>query len=82
MAKRGCHRDFDAELVRFVCLALADALHFGGVERINLRTALAWLLIADASCQRQDVLEHHLLKPEMVCNLAIDVANDAAQIGF
>jgi len=65
--------------VRF---ALADALHLRSVQGINLRPSLMLFLIAHAPGQRQDVSEHHLLEPHIALDLTIDVADDAAQIGF
>src|SRR5690348_7658236 len=44
MLDRGGHADLDAELVRFVRLALADAFHFRGMERIDFWPALLRLL--------------------------------------
>ncbi len=48
----GGDRDFDAELIRSVRLALADALHLRPVQRIDLRSTLALGLIAHPSRQR------------------------------
>src|SRR5580692_12538226 len=43
--RRG-NRDLATELVGSPCLAAADAFHFGGVQRIELRSALTLLLMA------------------------------------
>src|ERR1700682_6245770 len=47
-ADRGCDGDFDAELVRPMSLALADAFDFRRVQGIDFRAALTFLLLADA----------------------------------
>lgn len=52
MADRGCDRDFDAELVRPVSLALADAFDFRRMQGIDLRPALTLLLLAHAARQQ------------------------------
>src|SRR4051812_48501821 len=44
--RRG-NRDFAAKLVRCPGLAFADALHLGGVQRVDLGTALTLLLMAN-----------------------------------
>jgi hypothetical protein len=49
----GGDADLDAELVRLVRLALGDAFDLGGVQAIDLGAALAALLIADPSRERQ-----------------------------
>src|ERR1019366_4893736 len=51
----GGHADLDAELVRLVRLALADALHFGRMQAVDLGPALSALLGADAPRQAQQV---------------------------
>src|SRR5574339_1092266 len=75
------HGDFDAELVGAMGLALADALHFRGVQGIDLRPALALHLIAHAPGPRQNGPEDDLFEPDVAVDLAGDVADDAAQIG-
>src|SRR5579872_4598650 len=77
----GGDRDLDPELVRPVCLALADAFHLRRVQRIDLWSALALRLLAHLSGQRQNASEHHLLEPAIPLDLAADVADDAAEIG-
>jgi hypothetical protein len=52
MADRGCDGDFDAELVRPMSLALADAFDFRRVQGIDFRAALARLLLAHAPRQQ------------------------------
>ena len=49
VAVRRRHRGFDPELVRTMGLALADALHFRGVQRIDLRSTLVLLLMLVAA---------------------------------
>ena len=49
--------DLDAELVRPVGLALADAFDFRGVQGIDLGSALALLLLAHAPRQHEQLCE-------------------------
>ncbi len=49
----GGNADLDAELVRLVRLALADAFHLGCVQAVDLRTALPALLGAHPPRQVQ-----------------------------
>jgi hypothetical protein len=49
----GGNADLDAELVRFVRLALADALHLGRVQAVDLGTALSALLSTHPPRQAQ-----------------------------
>src|ERR1700726_3882318 len=49
----GGNADLDAELVRLVRLALADALHLGCVQAVDLGTALSALLSAHTPSQAQ-----------------------------
>src|SRR3979409_1285329 len=42
--ERGGNADLDAELVRLVRLALADAFHFGGMQAVDFGAALPALL--------------------------------------
>lgn len=58
------HGDLDAELVGLVGFPLADALDLGGVERIDLRTALTAILPVDAAGQMQGPGEG-LLQPAL-----------------
>jgi hypothetical protein len=48
--RRG-NRDFAAKFVRCPGLAFADALHLGGVQRVDLGTALTLLLMANPVCE-------------------------------
>src|SRR5436190_21132612 len=68
----------DAELVRRAVLALADALHLGGMEGIQLPAALALLLRADLSGSAQWECKY-LLQNWLALDLAADVADDPAQ---
>ena len=81
VAVRRGHGDLDAKLVRAMGLALADALHFRGMQGIDLGSALLLLLLTHATCPCQNVLEDHLLEPGVVIDLTGDVADDTAQIG-
>jgi hypothetical protein len=77
----GGHANLDAELVRLVRLALADALHFGRMQAVDLGPALSALLGADAPCQAQERSERRL-EPGIAVDLACGVANDAAEVGL
>jgi hypothetical protein len=59
-------------------LALSDALDLGSVEGVKLKAALALLLGADliGACER---LFEHGLDVGPACDLAADVADDAAK---
>jgi len=78
LGHRCCDADLAAELIRPVCLALADALGLGGVPGIKLPAALALLLAADlpGSAERdgEDRLERLVS-----LGLAPDIADHAAQ---
>ena len=64
-------------------LALADILHLGRVERVNLRPALALGLVPHLPGQRQHALQHDPTEQVGVATkFAADVADDAAEIGF
>ena len=77
---RGHDRDLAAELVGRPGLAFADALHLGGVQRVDLGAALALLLMTDPQRpieqRAQAVFERGI-----ALDLAADVANDAAKTG-
>ena len=78
----GCgNADLDAELVRLVCFALADALHFGRMQAVDLGPALSSLLGAYAARQAQQMSER-CLKPGIAIDLAGNVADNAAEIGL
>jgi hypothetical protein len=78
MADRGRDGDFDAELVRPMSLALADAFDFRRMQGIDLGPALALLLFAHAPCQQQQLCERRF-EPAIALDLAADVADDAAE---
>lgn len=80
VAEGGSHRDLDAELVRPVGPALADAFDFRGVQGIDLGSALALLLLAHAPRQHQQLGERRF-ESAVALDLAVDVANDAAEQG-
>ena len=66
---RGYNRDLAAELVGCPGLAFADALHLGGMQRVDLGPALALLLEADP--QRE--IEQRT-KAVLECWVALDLA--------
>ena len=71
----GDDRGFDAELVGCAGLALADAFDLGGVEGIELPSALALLLRSDLRSTRERRFEDRReFGPSG--NLAADVADD------
>src|SRR5262249_59835173 len=47
--ERGCDAHLDAELVRLARLTFADAFDLGGVQAVNLRAALAALLLTHSA---------------------------------
>jgi len=74
----GDDRGFDAKFVRRAGVALADALDFGRVEGIELPAALALLLGSDlAGAQQRN--DEGLLQRGLACDVAADVADDAAE---
>jgi hypothetical protein len=77
----GGNTDLDAELVRLVGLALADAFHFGGMQAVDLGTALPALLRSYPSSEAEQVSEAGL-EPMVTVDLAGNVADDAAEIGL
>ena len=76
----GGERDLDAELIRFVRLALADALGLGGVPGIKFPAALALLLAADLRGPAKGNGEN-LLPTLVAVDLAPDAADQPAQAG-
>src|SRR5437773_7165071 len=80
VADRGRNGDFDAELVRPMGLAFADAFDLRRVKGIDLRPALTLLLLAHAPRQRQQLCERRF-EPAVALDLAGDVADHAAEIG-
>ena len=77
---RGDNRDLAAELVGRPGLALADALHLGCMQRVDLGPALALLLLADP---QREIEQRAKAIPErcVTLDLAPDVADDAAEPG-
>ena len=70
--------DLAAELIGCAGLALADALHLGGVQGIDLRAALA--VILDAHLQREiEQRVEAVLRDRVALDLAADIADDAAK---
>ena len=77
----GGNADLDAELVRLVRLALADALHLGRVQAVDLGAALSALLSAHPPRQAQQPGEFGF-EPMISVDLAGNVPDDAAEIGL
>ena len=73
--KRGGERDLDAELVRSMRLALADAFDLGRVQGIDFSPALMLTLLAHGKGERQGLGEN---RPQriIVARLANEVADD------
>src|SRR6267154_2771984 len=62
-------------------LRVADALHFGRMQAVDLGPALSSLLGAYAARQAQQMSERRL-QPAIAVDLAGNVADDAAKIGL
>src|SRR6202051_2731172 len=77
----GGNADLDAELVSFVRLALADALHLGRVQAVDLGTALSALLSAHPPRQAQQPGEFGF-EPGIAVDLAGNVPGDTAEISL
>src|SRR3979409_1844614 len=77
----GGHADLDAELVRLMGLALADAFHFGGMQAVDLGAALSALLRSYPSSEAEQGSQA-ALEPVVAVDLAGNVADDAAEIGL
>src|SRR5258708_4750904 len=77
----GGNADLDAELVRLVSLALADAFHFGSMQAVDLGAALPAFLLAHPPAKAEQVSEA-ALEPMVAIDLAGNVADDAAEIGL
>jgi hypothetical protein len=78
VADCGCNHDFDAELVRPVSLAFADAFDLRRVQGVDVRPALIPLLFAYAVHRRQQLSERRF-EPAVSVDPAGDVADDAAE---
>lgn len=81
MLEGGSDADLDAELVRLMGFAVADALHFGGMQAVDLGAALSALLRSYPPSEAEQVSEA-TLEPMVAVDLAGNVADDAAQIGL
>jgi hypothetical protein len=79
MERRG-DADLDAELIRAMRLALADAFDLGRVQRIDLRPPLVLALLAHPTRQHQRQAED-LLQRRVALDPAHDVARHPAKIG-
>src|SRR5262245_53056552 len=75
------HADLDAELVRLVRLAFADALHFRGVERIDLAAPFAALL-REHPARKVKLPPEGRVEGRLFCDRALDVAHDPPEIGL
>lgn len=71
--------DLDAELVFLVRLAFGNAFCFGGMDAVELVVVLP-LLCVDVFGDRQQVGKA-FCPLRLITNLALDVANDATQVG-
>src|SRR5262249_59206359 len=81
--QRGGHRGLDAELVRPVRLALADAFYLRRMQRVDFGSALVLLLLEHPSRSRQHALQHQPTEHiGIATEFAADVADDAAQTGL
>ena len=78
--ERGGERHLDAELVRAMGLALADAFDLRRVQRIDLLSALMLALLAHPAGEHQRMGED-ALQLSLALDLAHDVARDPAEIG-
>src|SRR3984885_3968319 len=75
---RSDNRDLAAEFVGCPGLAFADALHLGGVQRIDLGAALALLLMTNP--QREiEQRDKAVLERGVAVDLAANVPDDAAE---
>jgi hypothetical protein len=72
---RDSHRHLAAKLVGHPGLALADALDFGSMQRIDLRPALPLALEADFDRQRAQRREAFAQR-RVAGDLAVDVADE------
>src|SRR5262245_55469809 len=75
---RRCDRDFAAKLIGFAGLAFADAFDLGRVQRIDLRPALALLLMAHTQRQIEQRAKA-VFERWVACDLTADVTDDAAK---
>src|SRR5262249_59336324 len=76
--ERGGDAHLDAELIGLVRLALADAFDLGCMQAVNLGAALPAFLVAHPAGKVEQPGELGLEKV-IVCDLAFDVADDAAE---
>ena len=81
MLHGGGDAHLDAELIRLVRLALADALHLRRVQGIDLAAALAALLLQNASGQEQGPYERfpQIFIPD---DAPFDVADDTERVSY
>jgi hypothetical protein len=64
------------------CLAAADALHLGRVQRIDLRSALALLVLAHTLREieeRAEAVFEHCVALDLAADVAVDAAEPGAQ---
>ena len=79
--ERGGDAHLDAELIGLVRLSLTDAFDLWGMQAVDLGAALTALLFAHPAGKVEQPCELGLEKV-IVCDLAFDVADDAAEIGL
>src|ERR1700722_10522433 len=72
------NRDLATELVGSPCLAAADALDLGRVQRIDLRAALTLLLVTNTQRQIEQRAEA-VFERRVALDLAANVTDDAAE---
>ena len=77
---RGYNRDLAAELIWRPGLAFADALHLGGVQRVDLGPALALFLKADPPREIEQRAEA-VFERGIALDLATDIADHAGNMG-
>ena len=74
----GCNRDLASELVGRPRFALADAFNLGGVQRIDLGSALAVILVANLDGKLEQRREAGFER-RIAIDLAVYVADDTAE---
>jgi hypothetical protein len=77
---RGCHADRAAELIGCPNLSLADALHLGGVQGVDLASTLLLVLLAHLGGQAEKGDEDGF-EFALAVDLAGDIADQATQPG-
>jgi hypothetical protein len=78
LCRRRRNRDLAAELIRGPGFAFADALHFGGMQRIDLRAALTMILETHPTGQGEQIGEA-FSKRIVAGDLTADIADHPAE---